>query len=138
MVSIEIVVVVEKYGHMLTATGGLLRIPKLKPFDLRLSIDGDEHPFHRPHDMSAKEVLVFIDFLRRALSLDPDHRKTAKELLQHKWLDPNTSTHAVMERSLQVVMSHRARASRWTHAASSRPLSSLLRKCLAMLDRILW
>ena len=49
-------------------------------------MDGTEYPTTRPSDMSVEEVPVFVDFLRGALALDPDHRKTAKELLEHEWL----------------------------------------------------
>ncbi|KAK5733600.1 hypothetical protein LTR17_009590 [Elasticomyces elasticus] len=66
--------------------GNLLRIPTLHPTSLRAIIDGTEDPMRRPREMDDAEVAVFVDFLQGALTLDPEHRKTAKELLRHGWL----------------------------------------------------
>ena len=41
--------------------------------------------------MDEAEVDIFVDFLRGALALDPDERKTARELLEHEWLRYDTS-----------------------------------------------
>ncbi|KAK5166514.1 uncharacterized protein LTR77_008057 [Saxophila tyrrhenica] len=37
-------------------------------------------------DGEAEEVPIFVDILEGALTLDPQYRKTAKELLHHDWL----------------------------------------------------
>ncbi|KAK4950182.1 hypothetical protein LTR10_011161 [Elasticomyces elasticus] len=66
--------------------GNLLRIPTLHPTSLRAIIDGSDDPMWRPREMDDAEVAVFVDFLQGALTLDPEHRKTAKELLRHEWL----------------------------------------------------
>jgi len=77
--------------------GSLLRIPDLKLTSLERCIDGTRGILRRPHDMAAEEVPVFVDFLRGALTLDPDHRRSAKELLQHEWLRDVMSTTAADE-----------------------------------------
>jgi len=61
-------------------------IPRLKVTNLADFVDGKEGPFQRPDDMTSEDALRFVDFLRGALQLDPDERKTAGELLQHEWL----------------------------------------------------
>ncbi|KAK1061082.1 hypothetical protein LTR33_012768 [Friedmanniomyces endolithicus] len=66
----------------------LLRIPQLKVTNLADFVDGKEGPFKRPDDMTPEDAPLFVDFLRGALQLDPDERKTAGELLQHEWLRP--------------------------------------------------
>ncbi|SMR60943.1 unnamed protein product [Zymoseptoria tritici ST99CH_1E4] len=66
--------------------GVLHRIPTLKQTSLQDYVVAEQGPFQRPSDMSAEEALVFVDFLQGALALDPDHRKTAKQLLEHEWL----------------------------------------------------
>ncbi|KAK0252921.1 hypothetical protein LTR91_011509 [Friedmanniomyces endolithicus] len=68
--------------------GNLLRIPQLKVTNLADFVDGKEGPFKRPGDMTPEDAPLFVDFLRGALQLDPDERKTAGELLQHEWLRP--------------------------------------------------
>lgn len=68
-------------------TGNLLRIPALQKTTLKDFVDGEEFPLTRPRDMSAQEVPVFVDFLEGALALDPHRRKTARQLLQHEWLE---------------------------------------------------
>ncbi|KAJ5783747.1 uncharacterized protein N7518_009424 [Penicillium psychrosexuale] len=49
-------------------------------------IDGAEMPFIKPNDMSNAEIPIFIEFLRGMLTIDPTHRKSAAELLDHEWL----------------------------------------------------
>lgn len=44
-------------------------------------------PFLKPNDMPASEVPTFIDFLKSMLVIDPAYRKSAVELLHHKWLN---------------------------------------------------
>ncbi|KAK0272857.1 hypothetical protein LTS16_023594 [Friedmanniomyces endolithicus] len=61
-------------------------VPRLKVTNLADFVDGKEGPFQRPDDMTSEDALRFVDFLRGALQLDPDERKTAGELLQHEWL----------------------------------------------------
>jgi serine/threonine-protein kinase SRPK3 len=68
------------------APGTLIRIPALKVTSLEDMIDGEEAVFQRPTDMEKEEVPAFASFLRSALSLDPNRRGTAAELLQHEWL----------------------------------------------------
>ncbi len=70
------------------STENLLRIPQLKVTNLADFVDGKEGPFKRPDDMTPEDAPLFVDFLRGALQLDPDERKTAGELLQHEWLRP--------------------------------------------------
>lgn len=67
-------------------TGSLLRITNLKPTTLRNHIDGTQGRLRRPCDMSVEEVPIFVDFLQGALALDLNHRKSAAQLVQHKWL----------------------------------------------------
>lgn len=45
-----------------------------------------EEPFLRPDDMPGAEISVCIDCPRGMLVIDPVHRKSAAELLQHEWL----------------------------------------------------
>ncbi|KAK0933021.1 hypothetical protein LTR29_015386 [Friedmanniomyces endolithicus] len=66
--------------------GRKFAIPRLKVTNLADFVDGKEGPFQRPDDMTSEDALRFVDFLRGALQLDPDERKTAGELLQHEWL----------------------------------------------------
>ncbi|EGP82922.1 uncharacterized protein MYCGRDRAFT_50394 [Zymoseptoria tritici IPO323] len=66
--------------------GSYWPIPTLKQTSLQDYVVAEQGPFQRPSDMSAEEALVFADFLQGALALDPDHRKTASELLEHDWL----------------------------------------------------
>ncbi|KJX92897.1 protein kinase [Zymoseptoria brevis] len=66
--------------------GALHRIPTLKQTSLQDYVVAQQGPFQRPADMPAEEALLFLDFLQGALALDPQHRKTAKELLGHEWL----------------------------------------------------
>ena len=66
--------------------GNLLRIPTLKPTTLEALMDGNHEVTRRPDEMSSEEVTVFVDFLNGMLALDPLVRKSAKELLQHPWL----------------------------------------------------
>ncbi|TKA66826.1 hypothetical protein B0A55_08262 [Friedmanniomyces simplex] len=68
------------------AQGNLHRIPILQTTKLMEIIDGTEDPMRRPREMDDEEVATFVDFLHGALMLDPQRRKTAEELLQHKWL----------------------------------------------------
>ena len=67
-------------------TGNLLRIPELKPASLESLMDGENEVLRRPEDMPQTEVPVFVDFLEGMLVLDPEKRKSAAELLEHKWL----------------------------------------------------
>ncbi|KAG5989294.1 hypothetical protein E4U52_005749 [Claviceps spartinae] len=66
--------------------GEFLRIPNLGPTSLERLLNGDRMPRMKPSDMSDDEVVVFIDFVRRMLQIDPKKRKSAKQLLQHEWL----------------------------------------------------
>ena len=50
-------------------------------------MNGTTKPFLKPHDMPEAELLIFIDFVRGMLEIDPDSRKSASELLQHKWIN---------------------------------------------------
>ncbi|KAJ6001013.1 hypothetical protein N7481_001422 [Penicillium waksmanii] len=72
-------------AEFFNTSGGLLRISDLKPTSLERLIDGTERPFLKPNDMSDAETPIFIDFLRGMLAIDPAHRKSAAELLQHEW-----------------------------------------------------
>ena len=67
--------------------GNLLRIKDLKPTSLERIIDGDTEALRRPGDMSMSDALLFVDFLRGMLVLDPEERKPAAEMLDHKWLE---------------------------------------------------
>ncbi|KAG6179775.1 hypothetical protein E4U36_005350 [Claviceps purpurea] len=66
--------------------GKFLRIPNLGPTSLERLLNGDRMPRMKPSDMSDDEVVVFIDFVRSMLQIDPMKRKSAAQLLQHKWL----------------------------------------------------
>ena len=66
--------------------GNLLRIPYLETTTLEKLVDGDHERTQRPKDMPESEVPVFCDFLRGMLALDPEKRKSASQLLEHKWL----------------------------------------------------
>lgn len=68
------------------ATGTLRRIANLNPTTLESIIDGPESPFLKPDDMPHAEVPIFIDFLKGMLAINPDHRRSAAELLRHGWL----------------------------------------------------
>ncbi|KAK3670303.1 hypothetical protein LTR78_009857 [Recurvomyces mirabilis] len=70
----------------LSQSGKLVRIPELQITSLRDFVDGAEGPFQRPPDMSTEQATKFVNFLSGALTLDPDCRKRATELLQHEWL----------------------------------------------------
>ncbi|RAL00004.1 protein kinase [Aspergillus ibericus CBS 121593] len=66
--------------------GNLHRIPDLKRTSLERLLNGTTKPFLKPVDMSDAEVPVFIDFIRGMLQIDPQLRKSAADLLEHKWL----------------------------------------------------
>ncbi|KAK3625445.1 hypothetical protein LTR56_014300 [Elasticomyces elasticus] len=66
--------------------GNLIRIPELHFTSLTETTDGSEAPMHRPREMGDEDLAWFVDFLRGALMLDPERRKTADELLRHEWL----------------------------------------------------
>ncbi|QSS62287.1 serine kinase [Histoplasma capsulatum] len=66
--------------------GTLRRIANLNPTTLESIIDGQESPFLKPNDMPHAEVPIFIDFLKGMLAINPDHRRSAAELLRHGWL----------------------------------------------------
>ncbi|QMW47043.1 hypothetical protein G4B11_010522 [Aspergillus flavus] len=66
--------------------GDLLRIPNMKSTSLERLINGTTKPFLKPDDMPDAEVTIFIDFLRGMLTIDPEHRRSAAELLQHEWV----------------------------------------------------
>ncbi|KAG6089726.1 hypothetical protein E4U30_008317 [Claviceps sp. LM220 group G6] len=66
--------------------GEFLRIPNLGPTSLERLLNGDRMPRIKPSDMSDDEVVVFIDFVRGMLQIDPKKRKSAAQLLQHEWL----------------------------------------------------
>ncbi|KAG6106266.1 hypothetical protein E4U14_004698 [Claviceps sp. LM454 group G7] len=66
--------------------GEFLRIPNLGPTSLERLLNGDRMPRIKPSDMSDDEVVVFIDFVRSMLQIDPKKRKSAAQLLQHEWL----------------------------------------------------
>ncbi|KAG6103061.1 hypothetical protein E4U14_006455 [Claviceps sp. LM454 group G7] len=66
--------------------GEFLRIPNLGPTSLERLLNGDRMPRMKPSDMSDDEVVVFIDFVRSMLQIDPKKRKSAAQLLQHEWL----------------------------------------------------
>ncbi|KAG6103060.1 hypothetical protein E4U14_006454 [Claviceps sp. LM454 group G7] len=66
--------------------GEFLRIPNLGPTSLERLLNGDRMPRMKPSDMSDDEVVVFIDFVRGMLQIDPKKRKSAAQLLQHEWL----------------------------------------------------
>lgn len=73
--------------HCDISVGNLIRLPRLPPSkDLKDLIDGVKLPFTRPEGMDDREVALLIDFIRGMLVLDPDHRKTTAELLEHDWL----------------------------------------------------
>lgn len=44
-------------------------------------------PFIKPSDMPDAEIPIFIDFVKGMLTIDPESRKSASELLQHKWIN---------------------------------------------------
>ncbi|KAG6214592.1 hypothetical protein E4U26_000298, partial [Claviceps purpurea] len=56
------------------------------PTSLERLLNGDRMPCIKPSDMSDDEVVVFIDFVRSMLQIDPGKRKSAAQLLQHEWL----------------------------------------------------
>ncbi|KAG6285546.1 hypothetical protein E4U45_000321, partial [Claviceps purpurea] len=66
--------------------GEFRRIPNLGPTSLERLLNGDRMPCIKPSDMSDDEVVVFIDFVRSMLQIDPVKRKSAAQLLQHEWL----------------------------------------------------
>ncbi|KAK3625446.1 hypothetical protein LTR56_014299 [Elasticomyces elasticus] len=66
--------------------GELLRMRDMSHTRLKDFIDGTQWPLTRPDGMDDAEMAVFVDFLQGALTLDPEHRKTAEELLRHEWL----------------------------------------------------
>ncbi|KAG6179774.1 hypothetical protein E4U36_005349 [Claviceps purpurea] len=66
--------------------GEFRRIPNLGPTSLERLLNGDRMPCIKPSDMSDDEVVVFIDFVRSMLQIDPGKRKSAAQLLQHEWL----------------------------------------------------
>ena len=49
-------------------------------------LDGKKEPFRRPDDMTESEVPLYVDFLKGMLTLDPEKRKSAAEMLEHEWL----------------------------------------------------
>lgn len=65
----------------------LIRIPNMTSTGLERLIDGATEPFLKPCDMGNAEVPIFIDFLRRMLTIDPQRRSSASELLRHEWLN---------------------------------------------------
>ncbi|EEH37963.2 hypothetical protein PAAG_00884 [Paracoccidioides lutzii Pb01] len=67
-------------------TGDLRRIPNLKPTSFESLINGPTKPFLKPDDMPDSEVPIFIDFLKGMLTINPDFRLSAADLLQHEWL----------------------------------------------------
>ncbi|KAK3619569.1 hypothetical protein LTR56_023949 [Elasticomyces elasticus] len=66
--------------------GRLLRMRGMGYTGLKDLMDGTQWPLTRPDGMNDAEMAMFVDFLQGALTLDPEHRKTAEELLQHEWL----------------------------------------------------
>ncbi|KAG6091429.1 hypothetical protein E4U30_006955, partial [Claviceps sp. LM220 group G6] len=66
--------------------GEFRRIPKFPLTSLEHLLNGERMPRMKPSDMSDDEVVVFIDFVRSMLQIDPKKRKSAKQLLQHEWL----------------------------------------------------
>ncbi|KAK5736401.1 hypothetical protein LTR17_007397 [Elasticomyces elasticus] len=66
--------------------GQLLRMRGMGYTGLKDLMDGTQWPLTRPDGMDDAEMAMFVDFLQGALTLDPEHRKTAEELLQHEWL----------------------------------------------------
>lgn len=66
--------------------GDLLRIPNMKSTSLERLLNGTTKPFLKPDDMPDAEVPIFINFLRGMLTIDPEHRSSAAELLQHEWV----------------------------------------------------
>ncbi|EED20490.1 protein kinase, putative [Talaromyces stipitatus ATCC 10500] len=66
--------------------GDLLRIQQLKPTTLERLINGTTKPFLKPNDMPDAEVPIFLNFLTAMLSIDPNRRRSAADLLQHDWI----------------------------------------------------
>ncbi|KAG6018531.1 hypothetical protein E4U40_000191, partial [Claviceps sp. LM458 group G5] len=66
--------------------GNLIRIPNLGPTSLERMLNGEAMPFIKPPDMPDSEMAAFIDLVQGMLQIDPMARKSAAQLLQHKWL----------------------------------------------------
>ncbi|OJD16067.1 CMGC/SRPK protein kinase [Emergomyces pasteurianus Ep9510] len=66
--------------------GNLRKIANLKPTTLESIIAGSNKPFLKPTDMPDVEEPLFIDFLKGMLTINPDHRRSAADLLKHEWL----------------------------------------------------
>ncbi|EQL38806.1 CMGC/SRPK protein kinase, variant 2 [Blastomyces dermatitidis ATCC 26199] len=74
-------------GELFHENGDLRRIANLVPTTLESIINGSASPFLKPNDMPDAQVPVFIDFLKGMLTINPDHRRAAADLLQHEWLN---------------------------------------------------
>ncbi|OAX83469.1 CMGC/SRPK protein kinase [Emergomyces africanus] len=66
--------------------GDLRKITNLKPTTLESIVTGTTKPFLKPADMPDVEVPIFVDFLKGMLTINPDHRRSAADLLKHEWL----------------------------------------------------